>query len=155
MIFSAACWLVVIWFMDPEYEARHPGLFRRCAWVAIVLCCLFACTHYVYRFTTSFQLLFGALPSRGSTRSRLPAGSVGVAFSESHVGFSPTQAFIGIRPSLTPIIVPVLGWEATVFVLREPGLDDHTQVPFVLLVGQFFEVVKLPPIALHPINCED
>ena len=70
MIFSAACWLVVIWFMDPEYEARHPGLFRRCAWVAIVLCCLFACTHYVYRFTTSFQLLFGALPSRGSTRQR-------------------------------------------------------------------------------------
>ena len=70
MIFSAACWLVVIWFMDPEYEARHPGLFRRCAWVAIVLCCVFACTHYVYRFTTSFQLLFGALPSRGSTRQR-------------------------------------------------------------------------------------
>jgi hypothetical protein len=70
MIFSAACWLVVIWFMDPAYEARHPGVFRRCAWVAIVLCCVFACTHYVYRFTTSFQLLFGALPSRGSTRQK-------------------------------------------------------------------------------------
>ena len=47
MIFSAACWMVVIWFMDPTYEARHPGLFRRCAWVAVVLCCIFACTHYV------------------------------------------------------------------------------------------------------------
>jgi len=61
MIFSAACWMVVIWFMDPTYEARHPGLFRRCAWVAVVLCCVFACTHYVYRGTTSFQIFFGAM----------------------------------------------------------------------------------------------
>ena len=70
MIFSAACWMVVIWFMDPVYEARHPGLFRRCAWVAAVLCCVFACTHYVYRFTTSFQIFFGAMPSRRSTRQK-------------------------------------------------------------------------------------
>jgi dihydroceramidase len=75
MIFSAACWMVVIWFMDPTYEARHPGLFRRCAWVAVVLCCVFACTHYVYRFTTSFQIFFAAMPSRRSTAEAAAAGA--------------------------------------------------------------------------------
>ena len=61
MVFSAACWLVVVCFQDPAFEARHPGLFGRCAWAATALCTVFACTHYVYRFTTGFQLLFASM----------------------------------------------------------------------------------------------
>ena len=61
MIFSAACWLVMVSFQEPAFEARHPGLMQRCAWVAAALCTGFACTHYVYRFTIGFQLLFASM----------------------------------------------------------------------------------------------
>jgi len=56
MVWATANWLLMLWFMDPAIEAANPGVHRRCAWVAALLCSIFAVTHYVHRFTVAFQL---------------------------------------------------------------------------------------------------
>ena len=68
MILGISCWLWALAFNDPEFEARHPTLQRVSVAAAVAFNLLFAATHYVYRFTTSFQLLTAAMITTGIAR---------------------------------------------------------------------------------------
>jgi dihydroceramidase len=57
MVIALSLWLWLLYFLDPAYEVRFKAFSLRMAVAAIAFCLVFACAHYVYRFTIAFQLM--------------------------------------------------------------------------------------------------
>ncbi|KAL1526508.1 hypothetical protein AB1Y20_015218 [Prymnesium parvum] len=63
MVIGSAVWLWCLAFSDPAFEAKHPKLGSRCAWLLGAFVALFGYMHFLYSFVAVFQVLIALMVS--------------------------------------------------------------------------------------------